>query len=463
MRALSVAAIRRHARLGLKCANRIPFGVFQCRSFAVAVADNHHRRLVGFIKPIDAPKPFAERPPEQQRADLTVHEQMMRSTQRILSLKSLTPGSVQELRVVLNYWTSSRPHAIAEAMDGGKHSILTQIDALLEWILSTKIDAESLYAILRTDECVSGALINMIEQHLMPFRGTHQSLKTLSDRRLRSNQNVDELKKALTNATKIMDIIETLFDDPAYPKLVPDAYACNMMLNLWVKRCWFLAENSDLSLDDNFVNTALKGVKNVEECLEAMEECIATLPPPGSSNATALYMAAWVNSNLPNRVEKLEAILQDAEENYPVPLNEVPYNVLMHAYASNAQYKKEYATRAGTLLRHMWSRGVECDVSTYSSLLLALSNAGNPDRAIELLMQMEEQAERTNIFPNTICYNIGTFLPSNVCIILSSFHCDSKPRAMLSSGFIGETDDAGICNESGSIVKTNGKYERKGD
>jgi pentatricopeptide repeat protein len=174
-------------------------------------------------------------------------------------------------------------------------------------------------------------------------------------------------------------------------------------------------------------------------------------------------MAAWVNSNLPNRVEKLEAILQDAEENYPVPLNEVPYNVLMHAYASNAQYKKEYATRAGTLLRHMWSRGVECDVSTYSSLLLALSNAGNPDRAIELLMQMEEQAERTNIFPNTICYNIGTFLPSNVCIILSSFHCDSKPRAMLSSGFIGETDDEGICNESGSIVKTNGKYERKGD
>ena len=84
---------------------------------------------------------------------------------------------------------------------------------------------------------------------------------------------------------RLWTIIETLFDDPAYPKLVPDAYACNMMLNLWVKRCWFLAENSDLSLDDNFVNTALKGVKNVEECLEAMEECIATLPPPGPSNA----------------------------------------------------------------------------------------------------------------------------------------------------------------------------------
>ena len=65
----------------------------------------------------------------------------------------------------------------------------------------------------------------------------------LLGRRRRSQQNVDELKTALMNATKLMDRLQNLLKVPSFPDLMPDECVCNMILNLWVKRCWFLAEH----------------------------------------------------------------------------------------------------------------------------------------------------------------------------------------------------------------------------
>lgn len=455
MRAITVAVARRYARCVLKYTGRIPWNVPQGRTFALAVDVGQGRAGTKAEPP--SPSSYA-RSPEQYRAALAEHERMVRATQRILGLETLTPGSVQELRVVLHYWTGSRPHGIG-LPKSEKNKTLRQAESLLEWILSSNMDQEALYNIIRTDECVSGAIVNLTEQYLMPFRGTHQSLKTLSDRRLRSFQNVEELKTALVNATKIMDRLQSLFDDLSYPRMVPDKFACNMMLNLWVKRCWFLAQHGN-SLDDDFVQTALKGVKTVEECLEAMKECISSLPSPDPSSTAALHMSAWVNSGLPNRAEKAEEILREAEENPSGSLKTVPYNALMHAYASCVQYDKENATRAGNLLKHMWSREIECDVTTYSSLLLAVSNAGDPDRAVDILMQMEKEAEKTQIFPNAICYNIGTFTVSEECDPFTwRGVVHSNIGALPSSDFSGEMPYKGISNESRCAFAANGTDE----
>jgi pentatricopeptide repeat protein len=182
-----------------------------------------------------------------------------------------------------------------------------------------------------------------------------------------------------------------------------------MMLNLWVKRCWFLAEHGD-SIDNDkdaeFIQTALQGVSSVQECLEAMKECMDTLPAKDSVSNVSLYLTAIVNSGLPDRAQRAHDILRQAQDD--VVLSDVAYNTVMHAYASSVEQDTKNATRAQEFLQEMWNRGVTGNVTTYSSLLLAFAKAGDPDRAVELLMQMEEGGKHP--LPNTICYNIGELI-----------------------------------------------------
>jgi len=274
---------------------------------------------------------------------------------------------------------------------------LEQAEMLLEWMLASRVDSSFLFTVFKSDECPTGAVVNMIEQCLMPFRGTHQSLKTAeTERQLHSHQNVAELKSALLKATKLMDLLQNLFDDPLHPKLVLDKIACNMMLNLWVKRCWFLAEHAS-SVDDHFVRTALKGFSSVEDCLETMKGCMESLPSPDPSSAVSLYLSAWVNRGLPNRAQEAHAILRKAEDDPSVTLSNVAHNTALYAYASSVEQDRANATRAASLLNKMWSDGIECDVASYSSLLLAQAKARVPDEAVELLMQMEKEANKTQV------------------------------------------------------------------
>jgi len=124
-------------------------------------------------------------------------------------------------------------------------------------------------------------------------------------------------------------------------------------------------------------------------------------------SSTSLLLAAWANSGLLNRAKQAHDILRKAEDESSASLTNVAYNTVLHTYASSVKLDRENAKRADNLVKHMRSRGIECDVSTYSSLLFAHSNAGDPDRAMELLTQMEEEADATHPFPNTICYNTG--------------------------------------------------------
>jgi len=404
-----VALARRQVRTALNCSKRVPYRVFQSRDFALAVEVGRGRNAK------TEPLASYERSPEQERAALAEYERMVRATQRLLKLETLTPGSVQELRVVFHYWTGTRSRAVVAAKHANQNA-LEQAESLLEWMLASQIDSDFLFTVFRSNECVTGAVVNMIEQYLMPFRGTHQSLKIAGcERRHRSHHNVVELKSALQKATKLMDLLQNLFDDPLHPKLVADEIASNMMLNLWVKRCWFLAEHGG-SVDDHFVRTVLKGVSSVEDCLEAMKECMESLSSPDPSSTVSLYLSAWVNSGLPNRAQEAHAILRKAKDDPSLTLSNVAYNTVLYAYASSVEHDRANATRAVDLLNHMWSEGIECDVSAYSSLLLAHAKAGDPEKAVELLMQMEEEANKTKVFPNTICYNTGELAGAGGCI-----------------------------------------------
>jgi pentatricopeptide repeat protein len=398
MRAVAAAVSRRNVKPALGYSARIQRASLQIRPLAIAADVGHGQ--VRLSSPLTT-----ERSPEQERAALSEYTRMAKATQRLLGLQSLTPSSVQELRVVFHYWVGTRSRRILAAKHSEEKAIWNA-EELLEWMLETHNDPGVLQNVFRTDVCASGAIINMLEQYLVPFRGTHQSFIAGSDRRIRFQRNVSELKNALLNATKLMDRLQLLHDDPNFRELVPDRFTCNMTLNLWVKRCFLLAEHGD-SMDDEFVRTALKGVTSVEECLEAMQAYQKSLPVPTADGYT-LLLTAWVNSGLPNRANEAHALLRKLEQDDPSVASYIAaYNTVLYAYASLAVKDKRNASHALDLFRYMQTKGIQCDATTYSTVILAHANSGDREKAINLLTQMEEEAEKTKVFPNTICYNIG--------------------------------------------------------
>jgi pentatricopeptide repeat protein len=189
-----------------------------------------------------------------------------------------------------------------------------------------------------------------------------------------------------------------------------------------------LAEHGD-SMDDEFVRTALKGVTSVEECLETMQACLKSLPVPTVDGYT-LLLTAWVNSGLPNRAKEAHGLLRKLEQDYPLVVSYIAaYNTVLYAYASLAGRDGRNASHALDLFRSMQARGVECDAATYSTVLLAHANSGNPEKAINLLTQMEDHAEKTNVFPNKICYNIGE-LANRRPVMCASRHLLSSHQSM---------------------------------
>lgn len=400
MRAVAAAVSRRNVKSALGYSARMRWGAPQIRSLAIAVEVGHGKGGLSL------PGTTTARSREQERAALSEFTRMTKATRRLLGLRSLTPSSVQELRVVFHYWVGSRSRKIL-ATKHHREKALKDAEELLEWMLETQNHPSVLQKVFRADDCASGAIINMVEQYLMPFRGTHQSFVAGADRRLRCQQNVAELKDALLNATKLMDRLQLLHDNPSFTELVPDRYTCNMTLNLWVKRCLLLAKHGD-SMDDEFVRTALKGVSSVEECLEAMQACQNSLPVPNDVENGTLILSAWVNSGLPNRAKEAHALLRKLEHDSPSLASfTATYNTVLYAYASLAGREKTNASHALDLFRHMQTKGIKCDVTTYSTVLLAYANSGNPGKAMDLLSQMEEKAEETQVFPNNVCYNIG--------------------------------------------------------
>ena len=407
MRSVAAAVSFRKVRSTAFCSSRMGWAALQSRSLAIPVQVGHGDARKGQVFSPTSGGTIHERSPEQERAALLEYEQMTRATQRLMKLQTLAPSSMQELRVVFQYWVGGRSRAVLLPLKE-QDTAMRNAEALLEWMLDTQKDLKLFQDVIRADGCPSGGMVNMMEQYLVPFRGTYQSF-IVADRRLRHNRDVEELKKGLQNATRVMQHLQQLHDDPSFTSLVPDRYTCNMVLNLWVKRCWFLAEHGT-SIDDEFIRTALNGVTSVEGCLEAMEQYLklmkeqSNLPLP-DGDAYTLVLSAWVSSKLPNMAEKAHAMLMKLENDPSITLKAVAYNAVLKAYASLARRDAKNAAHAFELLKHMRNKGIDCQVVTYSTVLLAYTNSGQPDKAMEFLAHMEEDSQRTQIFPNTVCYN----------------------------------------------------------
>jgi hypothetical protein len=87
------------------------------------------------------------------------------------------------------------------------------------------------------------------------------------------------------------------------------------------------------------------------------------------------------------------------------------YNSLLWGYAMHANNKdptcSQQARELLMQLQDLSTRvpALQPDVVSHATMLLAYSNGGLPLEAEQYLNEMEQHAETTNVYPNTICYN----------------------------------------------------------
>jgi hypothetical protein len=139
MRAAIGAAIRQRSSaitrpLLIHCTTKTPRLPFPTRSFALSSEVGHGTNANKIIYPSELYK----RTPEQDRAALAQHEQMVRSTRRLLNLKETltSPASAQELRVVFHYWTGAKSHVVVDTFSDSTTTVEKQQTALQQAIHS---------------------------------------------------------------------------------------------------------------------------------------------------------------------------------------------------------------------------------------------------------------------------------------------------------------------------------------
>jgi len=320
---------------------------------------------------------------------------MVSVADRICRARQVNGSSIHEIRQAFQYFSGNRSRAFTTDIDYG---------GMLWNAIKEHASDQSILRIIETEDSPSGGLVNLMEQYLTPFRGTHSATKQASGHRGRRD-NKSVLLSALLKSSKVQgDLIDIL----QRGLLKRDLYTCNITMALWSHRCFFLKAFGSNSLDEGTIQESLGGATTVEACLLAMQDDIDEfLKDRKGVNVSDMYnilIGAWTNSGLHRNIERVQEILDKMEADPSLSPDIVTYNSILHAYSQRAESDSTCLHRASQLFRRMKEKG-KVDVVSYSTLILAHSKAGLNLKSEEILDQMELSAKETGIYPNDICYN----------------------------------------------------------
>lgn len=355
----------------------------------------------------DSTIPRPKQSDEAEKAAKLVMQGAIDEAKRLLAMDLSDGVGVQEIREPFHFLAGSSRAALG--LDAQERSYAIQLlDRLRE------LDDPSLVqGVIPNEDSPNGGLINLMEQQLMPFRGTHQAFLVADKRFHHRGQDKEVLLESLSGATAVATAMESFHNSHLYGTMVPDTLSCSMMLNLWLKRCVYLSHFTETPTDSE--RAALGGADCVQDCVDAMEAYVnkmrveAQYPNP-SADTYNLLITAWVQSGLDGSLDTALELLRTAEDDTDIGLlDEVPYNAILSGMASAAQENQVWADAACDLLDRMLKVQLAPSptVASYASVLLALANVGKVEHAQALLEQMERGAAAEQIQPNLICYNIG--------------------------------------------------------
>lgn len=273
-------------------------------------------------------------------------------------------------------------------------------------------------------------LINLV---LQPLEGTRALTQRARYHRGGATKATNaEMIEALKEASEVAAMMQKCHDDQSYRKLEPDVNSCRGLLNLWYKRCRFLAH---LEIDRSWnpsqyekLSIPLGGALSARDCIARIDQIVQDME---KSNSTTLspdascyvfQFTARAAGRVPGGAEECLRLLETIRERNPTILAESPGDMkpictsILLAFANEVETSvgKSRGTSA-TLERALdWWNSVKHheflkDPFVYSSLMNVCSKAGDSRKAKEILDEMVSQGVNVTTIHFNIALNACTF------------------------------------------------------
>jgi len=234
-----------------------------------------------------------------------------------------------------------------------------------------------------------------------------ESLEVGNNPLLSLNLNLDALARAeaAERAQELYQRIAALHRE-GYYAVSPDTCSFNSVLKAWKSdpakalEFWETAVN-DIEPNVRSFNTVLLALANAglyeeaESVLRQMQSPDSPVIPDRISYNTVLL--SYVASQEPNAPERAEVLLREMLESDYLQPDAISYNIVVQAHLNDISEKA--AEKAQEWVERMRQDGVvKPDVYTYTLIIQAWAQLGNPERAFELLKEMND------VQPNRVTY-----------------------------------------------------------
>lgn len=276
-------------------------------------------------------------------------------------------------------------------------------------------------------------LINLL---LQPLEGTRALMQRARYHRGNAvKATTAEMIEALTEASEVASMMQKCHDDESYRKLVPDLNSYRGLLNLWYKRCRFLAHvESDQSWNPNRnekLSIPLGGARSPRDCIERNDEIVESLENSKLKSLAPdvscyiFQFTARAAGNIPGGAEECLVLLERIKTHKPKILTDSENDMkpictsILMAFANEVEaLMKEGRDTAAALQRASdWWDSMKPlsslhDPFIYSSLMNVYSKAGDSWKTKEILDEMISRGVNVS----TIHFNIAL----NACTVGAS-------------------------------------------
>ncbi|GAX13910.1 hypothetical protein FisN_5Lh189 [Fistulifera solaris] len=274
-------------------------------------------------------------------------------------------------------------------------------------------------------------LINLV---LQPLEGTRAFTQRARHQRGNASKASNaEMIDALREASEIAAMMQKCHDDRLYSKLVPDVNSQRGLLNLWYKRCRFLAHlQNDQSWNpsqyDEKLSLSLGGARSSRGCITIIDQIVQdmeqsksiTLSPDAS--CYVFQFTARAAGRLPGGAEESLKLFEKLRKRKPAMLSDSIDDVkpictsILSAFANEVEASVGNNSATSAILQRTfewWDSMKQYDFMrdpfVYSSLMNVCSKAGDARKTKEILDEMLSQGVKVTTIHFNIALNACTF------------------------------------------------------
>ena len=273
-------------------------------------------------------------------------------------------------------------------------------------------------------------LINLVLQPLEGTRALTQRARYHRGGAMKATNA--EMIEALREATEVAAMMQKCHDDPSYRKLLPDVNSYRGLLNLWYKRCRFLAHlQSDRSWNPSqyeILSIPLGGARSPRDCIAMIDHIVQDMEKSNLSTLTpdascyVFQFTARAAGRIPGGAEECLRLLEKLRERSPAALMDSPgeikpiYTSILSAFANEVEASIGDSVGTSAILQRafVWWDSVKHhdflrDPYVYSSLMNVCSKAGDSKKTKEILDEMISKGVNVTTIHFNIALNACTF------------------------------------------------------